>query len=274
MNNLNVKEIVKKSTVIIFTLIAFFLILSGCASKPGSIKSMPRSDDFRHKPAADIFAKNTLTKKSARLTYQHQDKKLIILLDEGVQDQQNLKKTLENLLMTLPDDIQYNKEIKSFGYYSQTKGNLVSLPSALKFYIKSNQAKINTDIIILTQWQQINNESIHAAERLLIKTNQKFCLHLIGIGNIHKNKRLIKPQYCGSSVSSQSLLAVNQMKKFVADIFYKGPIDTDRDGIYDDVDQCPRTPKNSIITWNGCARDSKTSNPRYLITNKLLTNQH
>lgn len=41
--------------------------------------------------------------------------------------------------------------------------------------------------------------------------------------------------------------------------------DSDADGINDHLDQCPNTKHDTIITWNGCPRNSATSNPRYII---------
>jgi len=254
---------------IIFLIIMF---LSGCASKPAPIKSMPRSDDFRYKPAAEIVSA-TKIKQQNQVAGIQKSNNLIILLDDGVKDQQSLNETLKNLLSALPKNIQSRKKIKHFGLNNHTKDTLMSLTSELIFYTNNNNSEKNTDIIILTQWKQINNQSIRAAEQLLIKSNQKFCLHLIGIGNIHQNKRLIKPQYCGSSASSESLLSVNKLKQFISNIITNDPLDSDRDGIYDKDDKCPYTPLDTIITWNGCARNSQNSNPRYLILSKQRINK-
>jgi len=258
---------VEKNAIKLFLTYFIIMILSGCASKPAPIKTMPRSDDYRFKPAAEIFPV-TKTKQQYQITGTQKSNNLIILLDEEVKDKQSLNETLKNLLSALPKNIQFSKKIKSFGLNHQSKDTLMSLTSELIFYSDNNTSEKSTDIIILTQWKQINNQSIRAAEQLLIKSNQKFCIHLIGIGNIHKNKRLVKPQYCGSSESSESLLSANKMKQFVINIFFNDALDSDKDGIYDNVDKCPHTPLDTIITWNGCARNSQNSNPRYLIFSK------
>ena len=47
------------------------------------------------------------------------------------------------------------------------------------------------------------------------------------------------------------------------------PVDSDDDGIYDYMDNCPETPKDVVINWSGCQRNSANSHPYYKIESSL-----
>jgi len=45
-----------------------------------------------------------------------------------------------------------------------------------------------------------------------------------------------------------------EMSYFVEKILFSGPADSDGDGIYDYLDECPSTTPGRVIGRNGCAR--------------------
>ena len=74
---------------------------------------------------------------------------------------------------------------------------------------------------------------------------------------------------CGYQVSADSISTPIRMADFVRKLLFSEPLDLDSDGIYDYMDECPETKKNTVINWSGCQRDSANSNPYYRIQKKI-----
>lgn len=259
-----------KKTILLCTLFLCVLLSTGCSSLLKPITPIPRSDIYHHKIIVPLFKPLRINSKQNQQKINH----LLILSDDSINDQISINQSLSHLLATLPKTINYKQthvlfsEIKQLKK-SQKKPN--TLASILSHYSSKKTNYSNTAFVILTQWNKINNASATEAERLLTAQDNSFCLYVIGINNIHDNKRLIPPQYCGKTVSSENLGTPNKMTNFVEKIFFLTPKDHDGDGIYDHQDHCPETKKNTLITWDGCPRNSKTSNSRYLILSNNFT---
>lgn len=255
-------KIISKKNILIATLL-ILLLSTGCSTIPSPIKPMPRSNDYRYKITVPLF-------KPIRIDSEHKLQKtnhLIILSDDGINDQSNINRTLNHLLATLPKTINYKQTHVLFSEIKQSQKHQSApntLASILNYYSSQRTNFKQTTFVILTQWSEINNTSITEAERLLAAQDDSFCLYMIGNNNIHDNKRLIKPEHCGETISSEHLKTPNKMANLIEKIFFSTPKDSDDDGIYDQQDKCPGTKKETLITWDGCPRNSKTSNPRYL----------
>lgn len=59
---------------------------------------------------------------------------------------------------------------------------------------------------------------------------------------------------CGFSLSSKSLSHPREMSHFVGRVLFKGPADSDGDGIYDYRDRCPDTSVGRVVNYDGCYR--------------------
>ncbi len=251
-------------------LVIVTIIVSGCASKPGAISPMQRSDDYRYKTAELPFKSVNIALKKEKKQYQQKTGNIIILVEDKSDKKKLINKTLENLMATMPKNLLYQQEIiykdDLQDLLNRTISNHNFLSSALEYYAKQlENSEIHSTIITLTDWNQITDTTLKQSEQLFLKLGNNICLHMIGVNNIHKNKRLIRPENCGSSSNTESLASANKMADFVEKIFLTIPKDIDNDGIYNYRDQCPNTPQGTPINWIGCPRNSKTSNPRYLI---------
>lgn len=267
MRKIKMREITNTIKQRLLSGILFLVVLlsTGCSSLPGPITPMARSDNYRHKITVPLFKPVHIKTNPNQQKTNH----LIILSDDGINDPNSINQTLKHLLATLPKTINYKQTHVLFSEINalqKNQRNENSLASILNYYNSQNINYNATTFIFLSQWNEINSLSITEAERLLTTQDDNFCLYMIGINNIHDNRRLINPQYCGETISSESLKTPNKMANLVEKIFFSPPKDSDGDGIYDKFDQCPSTKKETLITWNGCPRNSKTSNPRYLIS--------
>ena len=258
------------SEIKVLVLMIITLIISGCASKPGPIPPMQRSDDYRFSAAVLPFKPVDIALKKEKNQYQQKTSNIIILVDNKSDKKELINKTLENLMATMPNNLPYQQEV----IYRDDLQNLLNraissqdfLSAGLEYYVKQlKRSKTHSTIITLTDWNKITSATVAQSEQLFFKLGNNICLHMIGVNNIHKNKRLIRAENCGSSSNTKSLASANKMADFVERIFFTTPKDSDKDGIYNDRDQCPNTPAETPINWNGCPRNSKTSNPRYLI---------
>lgn len=258
------------SVMRIIILIIVTIIISGCASKPGAISPMQRSDDYRYKPAELPFKPINIALIKEKNQYQQKTSNIIILIDNKSDKKELINKTLENLMATMPNNLPYQQEIvyrdDLQGLLNRSISNQDFLSSGLEYYAEQlKHSKIHSTIITLTDWNKITDATLNQSEQLFSKLGNNICLYMIGVNNIHKNKRLTRPEHCGSSSSTESLANANKMADFVERIFLTTPKDSDKDGIYNYKDQCPDTPTEIPINWNGCPRNSNTSNPRYLI---------
>ncbi len=265
-------NITRLSTSIMRTIILVIvaIIVSGCASKPGAIAPMQPGDNYRYRTAVLPFQPINIQLKKENNQYQQKTANIIILVDDTLDKEEQMSKTLENLLATMPKNLSYQQEIIYKDDLKVLLNRVISkhdfLSSALEYYTKQlKNSEIHSTIITLTDWNEITDATLEKSEQLFVTLNDNICLHMIGVNNIHKNKRLIRPKHCGSSSSTESLASANKMADFVEKIFLATPKDSDRDGVYNYRDQCPNTPFGIPINWVGCPRNSKTSNPRYLI---------
>jgi len=267
----------------------FSIQISGCTSysKARVVLSDPsqppqRSDNYRNKPTQLAFKPIDISSKIKQQHLQQKIDSVIILVDEsssmtqpfkGQSRQHYLKQVLQNFQNSIPIKLQFKQKLYMFGKGKKqnihTKNSLASaLEYAGKAIIGSKQ---RTAVLILSEWQQINQASQDAAENFFININPSPCLHMIGIGNIHQDRRLFANNRCANAISAEQLSTPENMAAFVEKVFFMGPADNDEDGIYDYQDRCPKTLPGTIINWQGCPRDSSKSNPRYMIHD---TNKH
>jgi OOP family OmpA-OmpF porin len=124
--------------------------------------------------------------------------------------------------------------------------------------LKTTQGQIA--VIIVTDAQQMPDDSLSAAQAMKAAFGDRLCIYTILIGNNAGGKALLEKVAqagaCGFSVSGDALVSAQGMADFVEKVFLGGPGDSDGDGVPDDRDQCPNTPKGVPVDSKGCPRDS------------------
>lgn len=140
-----------------------------------------------------------------------------------------------------------------------------------------NKLSGSTAIVLVTNWSKIDTSVEKAVMRmrqhslykrgLSVLSNKQgirswdsktsgICLYTLGVGNALSRSRLQSVDTCGFSVAAHKVAQPRDMAHFVQTVLYKGPADTDHDGIYDYLDQCPNTAKGRIVNYSGCLRFS------------------
>lgn len=132
-------------------------------------------------------------------------------------------------------------------------------------------------VVLVTDWAQIDESVENAVMRMRQrvsftsnahvvvpnstsvawpKSYSGLCFYTIGVGNKMSRSRLESADSCGYSYAVDKIAQPSNMANFVESVLYKGPADTDNDGIYDYRDSCPSTLPGKIVDYSGCPRFS------------------
>ena len=185
---------------------------------------------------------------------------------------------------TIPD-IEMNAGLRAFGPYYSEKGLVYGMTNYTKAGLNSTVYSINST----GRYNPIAN-SIHHARMDLEETTGKtavilfsdgknnaggspiteaasmkdqfgndLCIYTVLLGNDPKGKAtmdgIAKAGECGYATDADTLQAANGMSDFVTQVLLAkgaGPRDSDGDGVYDHLDQCPNTPRGIKVDSVGC----------------------
>jgi OOP family OmpA-OmpF porin len=124
------------------------------------------------------------------------------------------------------------------------------------------EAQGNTAVIVISDGKATDTSPIAAAEALRAKFGDQLCIYSILLGDDAAGKATMEAiagaDGCGFVTNGADLLSDDAMAEFVEKVFLtKKPMaagcpDADGDGVCDDVDQCPGTPKGARVGANGC----------------------
>lgn len=150
--------------------------------------------------------------------------------------------------------------------------DLMSLLSEL--HKRASQADGVQSVVIITDWSKVDQNLANAVDRLrqayekpsghLIKSDtpnwssQKEpaggCFYLVGISNTLSRSTVDRVGQCGFSSAADKVMQPYDMSHFVERVLFKGPKDSDRDGVFDYLDRCANTNPNAIVDFNGCEK--------------------
>jgi OOP family OmpA-OmpF porin len=102
---------------------------------------------------------------------------------------------------------------------------------------------------------------IPVAQGIYKKYEGNLCFHVISFAETAKEQATLDSiaalSKCTLLVSYPVLKDDQELKQFVQEVFYKNVVvDTDQDGVNDDQDHCPGTPRNVQVDVVGCPVDS------------------
>ena len=137
----------------------------------------------------------------------------------------------------------------------------------------------NTAVIIVSDGKETNGSALTAAKALKDKYLGRVCIYTIHVGDNSKGESLMselaKVGGCGFSVNADDIASSYDMADFVEKVFLAkiekpkkaekvkkvekakqvakvSRLDSDGDGVYDDLDKCPETPKGAKVDDRGC----------------------
>jgi OOP family OmpA-OmpF porin len=121
----------------------------------------------------------------------------------------------------------------------------------------------NIAMIVVSDGMTADNATIASVGRLKEEFGKRLCLYTILTGNDPKGSKLMAqmPQSsaCGFATQANTLNSPAAMLDFVQKVFFLSKdelMDSDGDGIRNDMDQCPDTPKGIEVDTQGCPPDT------------------
>lgn len=136
---------------------------------------------------------------------------------------------------------------------------LVLAMNAASEDLKSTEGDIA--LIIVSDGKEMDDAPVAAAKKMKCQYSDRLCLYTVLVGDCPEGKELLEQVAqvgrCGSSVNADDIASSQGMAGFVEAVFLeKGVPDSDGDGVNDDLDQCPNTPKGVEVDAKGCCLDT------------------
>lgn len=119
-------------------------------------------------------------------------------------------------------------------------------------------------VIIISDGENLEGNPMMQVRVLKNRYEDRICLYTIWVGNKPAGKtfmeRLAGEMRCGFSTTADEIASGKDMEDFVREVFLTTDrtrtvdrdIDSDRDGVYDDRDECPDTPSGVEVDESGC----------------------
>jgi OOP family OmpA-OmpF porin len=118
-------------------------------------------------------------------------------------------------------------------------------------------------VIIVSDGEDMDTTPITAAKNMKAQFGDRVCIYTVLVGDDPAGETLMKQVAaagdCGFSVRADGFKDSGDMGDFVKKVFLAEiakPVDSDGDGVTDDMDQCPDTPKGVTVDAQGCPLDS------------------
>jgi OOP family OmpA-OmpF porin len=129
--------------------------------------------------------------------------------------------------------------------------------------LKSAQGPIA--IVIVSDGVDMDQAPVKAAEALKGQFSDRLCIDTVQVGDDPHGKAILeqisKVSGCGFSTTTDSLATSSSLAGFVESVFLAKPapvavLDSDGDGVPDNKDKCPNTPKGVNVDVFGCPLDA------------------
>ncbi|MCG6907514.1 MAG: OmpA family protein [Desulfobacteraceae bacterium] len=121
-----------------------------------------------------------------------------------------------------------------------------------------------TALVVVSDGEDINQENVmKSVQALKDAMGDRLCIYTVQVGDDAKGTRLMKSVAevggCGFAVNADEITDPDAMADFVTKVFLAPapvvvvtPLDSDGDGVPDDIDQCPGTPTGAKVNDVGC----------------------
>ena len=119
-------------------------------------------------------------------------------------------------------------------------------------------------VIIVSDGEVMDTSPITAAKNMKGKFGDRLCIYTVLVGDDPAGETLMKQVAeaggCGFSARADGFKDSGDMGDFVKNVFLakiaKPVVDSDGDGVPDDLDRCPDTPRGVKVDAHGCPLDS------------------
>jgi OOP family OmpA-OmpF porin len=120
-----------------------------------------------------------------------------------------------------------------------------------------------TALVVVSDGEDINKDAVmQSVQALKDAMGDRLCIYTVQVGDDAKGqlmKGIAEVGGCGFAVNADEITDPNAMADFVTKVFLAPapvvavtPLDSDGDGVPDDIDQCPGTPAGARVNDVGC----------------------
>jgi OOP family OmpA-OmpF porin len=120
----------------------------------------------------------------------------------------------------------------------------------------------NIAVLILSDGHDLDSDPVAAVKSLKQQYGDRLCVYPVWVGNEEEKygitvlNKLSNIAGCGFTTLAENIASADGMATFVKSVFLKtsAPVigDEDGDGVLDDADRCPGTPKGAHVNSVGC----------------------
>lgn len=132
-----------------------------------------------------------------------------------------------------------------------------------------------TAVILVGDGEYAGKDGASAAQRMKTRYGDNVCIYSVLVGsetpeNVAMMREIADAGQCGFVQNAGSLESPQEMAAWVEKVFLEkarvaAPLDSDGDGVFDNMDQCPETPNGVAVDSTGCPLDSDRDGvPDYL----------
>ncbi|MBW1771673.1 MAG: OmpA family protein [Deltaproteobacteria bacterium] len=119
----------------------------------------------------------------------------------------------------------------------------------------------NIAVIVVSDGRSTEGDPVPAAKALKAAYGDRVCIYSVLVGNDLAGSetmvKIAKAGRCGFTINAADTASPAQMARYVERVFFKGGfLDSDGDGVPNNSDLCPATPKGVKVDKDGCALDS------------------
>mgnify|MGYP001815421058 FL=1 len=112
-------------------------------------------------------------------------------------------------------------------------------------------------LIIVSDFEVVNSSyAVKSAEKMKSVYGDRLCIYPVQINGTTGGSKLMgkltKASGCGFTVDADAIESPDAMARYVKRVFMTEILDSDGDGVPDDIDQCPGTPPGVRVNAVGC----------------------
>jgi OOP family OmpA-OmpF porin len=196
---------------------------------------------------------------------------------------------VKHLNQTIPEDLDLKSGVRTFGHDPKVSSELTTifLPVADHTQARLEAARLKFDdaggtspmahalnaaaaditplegktaLIVISDADSMGKAPLEAAAALKKEFGDKVCVYTILVGDDPEGTKLMQAMaaidQCGAFKTADSLLNGPAMAAFTQQVLLGERLDSDGDGVTDDLDQCPGTPANVTVDNRGCPLDT------------------
>jgi OOP family OmpA-OmpF porin len=151
----------------------------------------------------------------------------------------------------LPDGLA---KVKKAGGFSHLEQALTDATADLE------NVKDRIAVIVVSDGKDMGDAPLAAAKSLAKVHPGRLCIYTVQVGADAGGQKLLaqiaQASGCGKALTADSLATGAAMNGFVQEVLISGKTDSDGDGVFDDKDRCPDTPRGVTVDMLGCPLDS------------------